>query len=296
MSLSHTLRFITNHPLNRHRKWRALFRFFKWQLVSRLAPGPSVFTFVNNSRLLMQQGLTGATGNYYTGLYEFEDMAFTLHMLRPDDLFVDVGANIGAYTILAGAVVGATTIAVEPIPAVFRHLQKNVALNGTSDRTDLHNVAAGRNNGTLRFTSAASTTNRVVSDELGTVGVIEVPVRTLDEIIGERQPSLLKIDVEGYEAEVLGGAQQTLAKPSVMAVITELVGHGRRYGADEGALHEQFLALGFRPFAYQPFERKLLSLEGKNQHSGNTIYVKDVEAVVNRVTTTPQFLVNGVRV
>lgn len=51
--------------------------------------------------------MTGATGNIYVGLHEFEDMAFLLHVLRRTDLFVDVGANIGSYTILAGGAAGA---------------------------------------------------------------------------------------------------------------------------------------------------------------------------------------------
>lgn len=45
--------------------------------------------------------MTGATGNWYCGLQEYEDMSFVLHALRPGDLFVDVGANIGSYSILA---------------------------------------------------------------------------------------------------------------------------------------------------------------------------------------------------
>ena len=47
-------------------------------------------------------GMTGATGNVYCGLHEFEDMALVLHALRPRDLFVDVGANVGSYTVLGG--------------------------------------------------------------------------------------------------------------------------------------------------------------------------------------------------
>jgi hypothetical protein len=50
-------------------------------------------------------GMTGATGNLYVGLHEFEEMAFLLHFLRPGDLFADVGANVGSYTILAAVAV-----------------------------------------------------------------------------------------------------------------------------------------------------------------------------------------------
>ena len=63
--------------------------------------------------------MTGATGNIYTGLHEFEDMMFLLHLLRPGDIFVDAGANIGSYTVLASAVVGAKSISFEPVPPLF---------------------------------------------------------------------------------------------------------------------------------------------------------------------------------
>ncbi len=54
---------------------------------------------------------------------------FLLHFLRCDDLFVDIGANIGSYTVLAGAVVGATCLAVKPIPSTYESLLDNIHLN-----------------------------------------------------------------------------------------------------------------------------------------------------------------------
>ena len=56
--------------------------------------------------------MTGATQNIYCGLQEFEEMAFLLHFLRKDDLPLDIGANIGSYTILAASSVGARTMAI----------------------------------------------------------------------------------------------------------------------------------------------------------------------------------------
>lgn len=97
-----------------------LLRFVKWQIGNRLVLGPVAARFVNDARLFVQKGMTGATGNLYVGLHEFEDMSFVLHGLRPDDLFVDVGANVGSYTVLAGAAVGASCVSFEPIPETLR--------------------------------------------------------------------------------------------------------------------------------------------------------------------------------
>ena len=57
--------------------------------------------FTDRARLLVSRGMYGATQNVYCGLNDFEDMSFVLHYLRQDDIFLDVGANIGAYTVLA---------------------------------------------------------------------------------------------------------------------------------------------------------------------------------------------------
>ena len=103
MGLISTARFIIDHPLSRGRKLANLSRFACWQIGARLARGPTVAQFVNSAQLLATPGMAGATGNVYVGLHEFADMSFLLHFLRPNDLFVDVGANIGSYTILASA-------------------------------------------------------------------------------------------------------------------------------------------------------------------------------------------------
>jgi hypothetical protein len=114
MSLFSTLRYILLHPLNKDTKWTALKRYVKWQIGSRLVPGAVLVPFVNDTVLAVSPGMTGATQYVYTGLNDFEDCAFLLHLLRTGDLFVDIGANVGVYTVLAAGVVGTDAIAIEP--------------------------------------------------------------------------------------------------------------------------------------------------------------------------------------
>ena len=79
MSLLNTVKFITTHPLNRGHKLKSSSRFAKWQIGSRLVSGAIVYDWVNGSKFLVKTGETGLTGNIYTGLHEFADMAFLLH-------------------------------------------------------------------------------------------------------------------------------------------------------------------------------------------------------------------------
>ncbi len=160
---------------------------------SRLLPGPVIMPFVNDTCLIVRPGMTGATGNVYCGLNEFEDMALVLHALRPDDLFVDIGANVGSYTML-GAVAGASVLAIEPIPSTFVWLMKNIAINGLGERAKGLNLGLGRNEGQLYFTGGLDTMNHVLADDESAQEVFEVPVRALDTVLEGRSPALLKID------------------------------------------------------------------------------------------------------
>src|SRR5262245_10746432 len=127
MSPIETLSYILKHPFNRGRPLAAVARYIRWQFESRVAAGPLAVAFVDDVKLIVSQGMTGATGNIYCGLHEFEDMGFALHLLRPGDLFVDVGANVGSYSLLAAAT-GADVIAFEPGEA-FPLLKRNVEAN-----------------------------------------------------------------------------------------------------------------------------------------------------------------------
>jgi FkbM family methyltransferase len=240
--------------------------------------------------------MTGATQNIYTGLHEFEDMAFVLHALRENDVFVDIGANIGSYTVLAGAVVGARCIAFEPIPTTYHHLIQNINLNGISKVVDAQNSGIGSEDGELKFTSGLDTVNHVITESEDKTDSISVPVKSLDSAVGGQFPTIIKIDVEGFESNVIEGASEVLAQESLLAVVMELNGSGSRYGFDERILHKKMLDFGFETFTYSPFARKLIPLNGKNMKSSNTLYLKNREEVQSRVKSARPFSVNGQRV
>jgi hypothetical protein len=73
----------------------------------------------------------------------------------------------------------------------------------------------------------------------------------------------------------------------------ELNSSGDRYGFSEISLHERMLKSAFKPYAYSPFSRALLPLDGANTKTGNTIYIKNVEQVRLRLESASPFSVNG---
>lgn len=291
-----TLRYIWRHPLASRRRAHAIERYFRWQVGSRLSPGPVVVDFVNGSRLLVRPGMTGATGNVYTGLHELEDMAFVLHALRPADTFVDVGANVGSYTVLAGKGIGARCVTFEPVPRAFAALLDNVQLNGLTEHVELHAQAVGAASGRARITVALDTGNRITARADASDETIEVEVVALDAIDGARDACIVKIDVEGFELEVLKGAPRLLESPTLLGVIMETNRAASGQGGSDTAAHEVMLAIGFKPFTYEPFTRRLVSLGTSLKQDANTIYVRDVARAQERVRTAPAFTAFGMSV
>jgi FkbM family methyltransferase len=236
------------------------------------------------------------TGNVYTGLHDFADMGYLLHVLRDTDLFVDVGANVGSYTILACAAVGARAIAFEPAPQTHARLVENVRVNGAQSRVTCLNVGVGRDQGTVWFSGGSDTTNHIAATDEGGPDLIEVAVRTLDSAVAGESPSLVKIDVEGYELPALEGAQRILANPSLHSMIIELNGSANRYGFDESRIVRMMWDKGFQMCSYDPFNRRLIDLGERSNAEGNTLFVRNREFVAHRLATAPPFRILGKRV
>jgi len=295
MNMLRSLSFIARHPLNRAEPLRAIGRVVAWQLATRLQPHAMAVPFVDQTRLLVRRGMTGATGNVYCGLHEFEDMGFVLHALRPEDLFVDVGANVGAYTVLAAGAVGCRCIAFEPIRATFDALLANVRLNDLAARVEARNEGVGEERATIAFTTDQDTMNHVAAETDLAQPIAHVPVTTLDAALSGAAPTVIKIDVEGFEARVLAGADSTLRRPDMLALLLELNGNGARYGFDDSGLHAKVLQYGFVPARYEPLTRTLSAVGSGRAAAGNTLYVRSLEQLQARIAAAPRFAVRGLQ-
>ena len=287
MSNLDVFRFVTTHPMNRGAALKAVVRFAKWQIGSRLVGGDIIHEWVNGSKFLVRTGETGLTGNIYAGLHEFSDMGFLLHVLRAQDMFIDVGANVGSYSILAGKAVGARGYAFEPVPATYGRLVDNIRLNHLENTIRCVNAGLGRASATIKFTNDLDTVNHAIADGEYHTNTISVAITTMDDVLCEVHPSLIKIDVEGYETQVLQGAAETLKKGNLHSVILELNGSGKRYGYRESDILSMMSAHGFKTYSYDPFSRILTDLDGKTLRAGNTLFIRDKALVMERVASAP---------
>jgi FkbM family methyltransferase len=253
-----------------------------WQIRSRIQREVTV-SWIANQKLVVKRGMTGATGNIYVGLHEFADMMFVLHALRRDDLFLDIGANVGAYTVLAAGVCNSSALAFEPDPKTVVDLKRNIEVNGLENLVTVHNVALGATEGEVSFTVGLDTVNRVVSERGAHYQLVQQ--RSLDSVLGDLEfnTAFAKIDVEGYEEEVLRGAEHFLAKQSVKAIELETVTQG---------IQELLSRYQFERAFYDPF-RRLLSRQPVWFGSSNALFVKDFAFVCSRVKEAPKMQVLG---
>jgi FkbM family methyltransferase len=142
---------------------------------------------------------------------EQNDLRLLCLLLDPGQTFIDCGANIGIWTLVASSAVGRTgeVYAFEPNPHTFDKLSSNVKLS--ERKPTLYNRALGNVNAELRFECNKShNISRIVSEDGD--NIIQVPVATLDSIFAGKHIDGMKIDVEGFEMNVLRGGENVLMK------------------------------------------------------------------------------------
>lgn len=280
------LRWVLGHPLNRGNSGRAFLRWLVWHLrVRLLRSAKNVVPFIGNTRLLGGRALTTVNIQHYVGLGELDVMGFLLHLLQPDDLMIDVGANVGAISVMAGGI-GARAVAIEPVPESFGWLQQNVALNDLGSRIDTLNVAVGERSESVMMSSGRGAGNHIALD--GSEPNVECLCATLDRIVAGRPVTVVKIDVEGFEVPVVRGGTETWAQPSLKAVVAELKGHGNRYGYDENEAVAIFAAQGFTPFTYEALTRRLTPLADAKKRPDNLIFVRDPTSIQQHLLEAPR--------
>ena len=150
--------------------------------------------------------------------WERETLPVILSQIRASRCFLDIGANCGIYSVL-GCTINPTVrvVAVEPVPKTCSALLRNIQENHLDSRITVVNMAVGQSDGIVPFHEAEDATMSSLAAQgyQGQCGrVIQVNCRTLDSLVEELriEPDFMKIDVEGFEHEVLRGGRLVLSK------------------------------------------------------------------------------------
>lgn len=229
------------------RRWLACRRGALWEAAARQAIAvPVTLRWYYGTIVDVMLGNDNSLCLYVCGSFEPNEFALLDRILQPGMVFVDVGANDGYYTLFAARRIGTggRVVAVEPSTRERINLKRNIARNGFANVTVIP-AALGAACGTADLQlaqgvhSGHNTLGRFANDGVKAESVERVTIRTLDEVAGEiglDRIDFMKIDVEGAEAAVIGGARRVIetARPLILLEISDKA--LRAQGSDAGAL------------------------------------------------------------
>ena len=245
------------HPANKGGRLAAERRAVEWHWRTRGRghTPEAIVTVDGRTRLVVRPHQFSGVWTVYDGVHEWEELQFCLRYLRAGDHFVDVGANVGVFSTLVGTrIPGVRITAVEPFPPVREDLLANLALNDLS--VTVVDSALSDTAGQATFEVLdRDVLNRLAPDDVAGAGAdagdagagagagdaghdggataITVPVTTLDALVRDDPPALVKIDVEGSELRVMQGARRLLTERPASAapvLLFEHAGHGAAFG------------------------------------------------------------------
>lgn len=274
------------NPITKDRQLKAMMKYIVFNVVCRIKK-EIIYKGIGGLKFIISKGNSGLVGNIYYGIYEVNESMFSVHFLRKEDTFLDIGANLGHYSLVASGLTGAKSIAIEPIPSTMQKLQRQIDINHLNDKIIPMNIGLSNANSTLHFSSDNDDMNHIVNSDYP--NAIEVPVYTIDSVCEKENISLIKMDVEGYEKYVLEGGSQTIKNPNLKAMIVELNNSGSKYGVNDQEIYETIVSYGFLPYEYKPLDRELVALESYNKKQFNTIFIRDLAFVKNRISESKKY-------
>lgn len=247
-------------------------RHLHWQYLKAFNRFPLELD-ISRSRITAAHKYCGVSALIYSQrLYNYNNMKLLQMLLKDGGSFLDIGANIGSFTLIASEQEKAKVHAFEPHPDTFRQLRNNVTLNRRTN-VDLFNIALGQHEGQIFLTNEpGSATNHIEPHE--GEGTVTVPCHRVDAVCVQHglQPQYVKIDVEGFEYDVLAGFGPFLNAVELLMIEINGLSDQRSHGQREiHALLRSYCITG--PWQCD-FDRKTLR---RNDESGmeDSLYLSD---------------------
>ena len=254
-----------------------LLRFISWQIYKRFTRQSIDFDLLPGLKIRCYADSSSASSVIYYGLYEYDMMNFLLNYLRDDDIFIDIGANIGVYSLLASSIIKSGEIyALEPIPKNYSRLVENLKLNNITNA--------------MAYPLAAFSSQRVVTMDLAdedcmasittkkSASSVQVQTNTLDGLFASKlnHTILIKLDAEGAELDILRGATNLMTSPTPPVWLIDY------YTKDVA----QYLAsFGFSFYKFNAVNNKVfkISQDLEQEHASFAVHKNCISFMENRM-------------
>lgn len=239
-------------PMGRYRMTHWLRHSSKSTFLMHIANETSDYSFVCDLRDSISREVC------FTGSYEPQETALVSSILKPDSVFVDVGANWGYFTLLAANLISdnGVVLSLEPDPRLFQILDSNIARNKFRHITALQ-VAAADKPGTLKLAGYEESegnfgVSRIIADDEKHSSFYQVTIDALDNMLEKQnitKVDLMKMDIEGAEVFAIAGLKKHLKENRVKRLLLELhPAQLLKHGSSAAEIIETLQSYGYTPW------------------------------------------------
>jgi FkbM family methyltransferase len=272
-----TICYIWSHPNCRHQKGESIFKFICWQFYKRLTHRNLDLQLLPDVKIRCYPDSRSAAAVIYCGLYDYDEMNFLLRYLRPEDSFIDIGANVGVYTLLAASKIRYGSIySFEVFPKNYDRLQENIKLN-QFPQVKTYEIAVSDQTGTIALNIAEGDSMPFITHAAAN-NTITVPTDTLDNLL-QNQPlanlTLAKMDIEGAEILALKGALSLLKQQRPRVWILEINDTVSHFGHQKQDLVDFLHSYGYHLYRYSADTHQIIRITLDQKQGNNALAIAD---------------------
>lgn len=286
-----TISYIWTHPNCQQHKLKSLIKFFSWQFYKRLTHRFLDFKLLPSVKLRCYPDSYSTSAVLYCGLYDYDEMNFLLRYLRAEDSFLDIGANVGVYTLLAASKIRSGYIySFEALSKNYTRLQENLQIN-QFEQVKTYELAVSNQTGSVALNLAEGDSKPFITSTI-TNNTIAVSTDTLDNLL-QNQPianlTLAKMDIEGAELLALKGAVSLLKKQCPQVWILEINDSVNNFGHQKQDLVNFLNSYGYNLYGYSADTNQVFPITLEQQQGNNVLAIADsaVDFVRDRLAEIP---------
>ena len=230
-------------------------RFIKSRMTTYVGQGVALTWLADESPFFVNAGDVGSPGNLINGgVYEEDNIEVLLSYLRPHSLCIDVGANLGLFSVKFAQRLRAPgrVLAFELHPMLCDWMERNLVINGLDKMVEVHNFGLYDRSGAATFNFRPEHLGAGHVDTGPALGRMAIPgrIRLLDDVIAVGTAvDLIKIDVEHHELPVLRGMRRVLHESPDVVILFEKLSPN---AGDEQPIRDYLAEFGFDLFGVMP--------------------------------------------
>ncbi|HBT93791.1 MAG TPA: hypothetical protein DEB23_05980, partial [Chitinophagaceae bacterium] len=219
-------KFLISAPFNKEYPIKAFVRFLSWKLIRLFKLQNLKVKFWNNRFFYINHDSFQSMWLMYNYIVDWEEFLFIHYYLRKNSIVFDIGANMGFYTIWISRSIDelGQIHSFEPDTKNFKRLSQNISINQFKGQFHTNNVAVSKQNGKMKMTIGFDGENHLVPSNFGGNSSI-INVVCLDDYCNQHNINridFVKIDVEGFELDVLKGGIYLLTQKNVDVIQLEI--------------------------------------------------------------------------